>query len=147
MVARKQGNVWWHVSNPGQRPRAWWVLPSHRALLLLGILGVAADLLVLRGRARLLLAVAVAPVAYVAVLHIVMPAEPRFNVPVMPLLIASGRAGPRRRPGRQRRSRRETASSINSLTRCTAGCRRPSEIRSASSRGCHRGSCRSCRRS
>ena len=93
MVARKQGNVWWHVSNPGQRPRAWWVLPSHRALLLLGILGVAAGSLVLRGRARLLLAVTVAPVAYVAVLHIVMPAEPRFNVPVMPLLIASGLAG------------------------------------------------------
>ena len=93
MVARKQRHVWWHTSNPGQRPRPAWMLPLHQGLLLIGLLGVAAGAFALRGRARLLLALTVAPVAYVAVLHIVMPAEPRFNVPVMPLLIAAGLTG------------------------------------------------------
>ena len=93
MTARKQRQVWWNSSNPGQSPRPWWMVPLHRIVLIGSVLAAAAGLFALRGRARLLLAIAAVPVAYVAILHIAMPAEPRFNVPVMPVLIACGAAG------------------------------------------------------
>jgi hypothetical protein len=42
---------------------------------------------------RLPLGLLLITVLYVAALHVVMPAEPRFNVPVMPVLFAAGAAG------------------------------------------------------
>jgi hypothetical protein len=69
------------------------MIPFHRIILIASLLGAAAGLFVVRGRRRLLLAISVVPVGYVAALHIVMPAEPRFNIPVMPLLITCGAVG------------------------------------------------------
>jgi 4-amino-4-deoxy-L-arabinose transferase-like glycosyltransferase len=93
MTADKQRRVWWNSSNPGQSAMAGWMVPYHRLVLVSAIGAALAGIVLLAGRRRLALLLGVVPVAYVAALHILMPAEPRFNVPVMPLLVASGAAG------------------------------------------------------
>jgi hypothetical protein len=92
MSARKVTRLWlsYTVGTNGVQNPA--VRTLHVLLVLLGFAGLAAGLIVTRGRAYGLWAVAVV-VGWVTVINIVLVSEARHNLPVMPVLVAGGAAG------------------------------------------------------
>jgi hypothetical protein len=93
---RMMGSKVWRMWKRYTRGGGHHTLPAleviHLALVLLSLAGLIAGLVLARGR-RLLLAAIAVPAAYGTLLHSVVVSQPRYNLPLVPLLFAAGAAG------------------------------------------------------
>jgi 4-amino-4-deoxy-L-arabinose transferase-like glycosyltransferase len=92
MMAGKAWRMWKRYTRGGGHH----TLPSleilHLVLIGLAFLGLAAGIALARGR-RLLLAAVAVPVVYSTLLHTLVVSQPRYNLPLVPLVLAAGSAG------------------------------------------------------
>lgn len=90
MTLHKIRLMWLHPSRLGRRSKPAWIAVVHLILLAL----TAAGLVVGLARARSLgLCVLALPLVYGAALHALLVSQARYNLPLMPLVIAAGIAG------------------------------------------------------
>lgn len=89
MMARKLGRMWGKSSRAGSPIASHWTRTFHLVLVILSTLLLLAAIVRLRD-ARLIGALIV--LLYSTALHALVVAKPRYNVPLMPLLIAAGAA-------------------------------------------------------
>ena len=106
MMASKLRRMWLRSSRAGSPVANQGTRAFHTVIVLLSLLGLVAGL-VLGGRERLGLAMLAVILGYSTVLHAVVVAKPRYNLPLMPLLVAGGVAGAAL-AGAQLRARRAT---------------------------------------
>jgi hypothetical protein len=94
--ARMMGSKVWRMWKRYTRGGGHHTLPVlevvHLVLVFLALGGLIAGLILARGRRLLLLTVAL-PAIYGTLLHSVVVSQPRYNLPLVPLLFASGAAG------------------------------------------------------
>ncbi len=90
MTFRKVRRMWTKPSRIGSATKPGWVRALHIVLVVLALVGLLAGLIRTRSAALALLAV---PIAYGTLLHAVLVAQPRYNLPLMPLVFAAGVAG------------------------------------------------------
>jgi hypothetical protein len=114
MTLHKADVMWLHASRLGSTSKPAWITAVHLIVLALGIAGLAAGFA--RARSLELCVLALAPV-YGTVLHAVLVSQARYNLPLMPLVIAAGVAGAalawRARPGDRRTSVNATAQPLS----------------------------------
>jgi hypothetical protein len=90
MTLHKIEIMWLHPSRLGNVAKPGWIAVVHLLVLGLGLAGLLAGIL----RARsLALWILVAALAYGTALHALLVSQARYNLPLMPLLIAAGVAG------------------------------------------------------
>jgi hypothetical protein len=106
MAARKVWRLWGGYTLGTYRNPRTWISALHLTLVGLGLLGLAAGLVVTR-RAPLWLLAGV--LAYVTAVNAILVSEARHNLAVMPIVVAAGAAGLTLAAGRLR-SRRTSAS-------------------------------------
>jgi 4-amino-4-deoxy-L-arabinose transferase-like glycosyltransferase len=91
MAAQKVWRLWGNYTVGTYRNHRAWISTWHLILVALSVAGVAAALV--RGPRRAEAAVAAIVVAYVTAVNIVLVAEARHSLPIMPALVAGGFAG------------------------------------------------------
>jgi hypothetical protein len=91
MAARKAWRLWGSYTVGTYRNTRPWIVAYHLLLVALGLGGLLAGLI--RGPRRADLAVVAIVVAYVTAVNLVLVAEARHNLPIMPVLVAGGLAG------------------------------------------------------
>lgn len=114
MTLHKAEVMWLHPSRLGSTSKPGWITVVHLIVLALSLAGLVAGC----ARARSLeLCVLALPPVYGAVLHAGLVSQARYNLPLMPLVIAAGVAGAtlawRARPGERRASPGATAPPIS----------------------------------
>ncbi len=90
MVARKVKRMWWQPSRIGSAARPGWVAVVHVGLLAVALVGIG---LGLRRRPRWPLALLAVVPLYATAVHALTVAQPRYNLVLIPLLIAGGVVG------------------------------------------------------
>ena len=90
MMLGKIPRMWTKYARGGARPTSPWIRGYHVLLVLGTFAGLLAG--IWRGRSLVLAAVLVA-LAYSTALHMLVVANARYNLPLMPILIAGGVAG------------------------------------------------------
>jgi 4-amino-4-deoxy-L-arabinose transferase-like glycosyltransferase len=91
MTLAKIGRMWLHVSRIGSTAKPGWVSVVHLLVLFLSLAGLVAGLI--RSRRRLELGILALVIVYGTAIHAFLVSQARYNVPLMPLLIAGGVAG------------------------------------------------------
>jgi hypothetical protein len=90
MTLHKVDVMWLHPSRLGSTSKPGWITAVHLIVLALSLAGLVAGFA--RARSLELWVLALAP-AYGAALHAVLVSQARYNLPLMPLVIAAGVAG------------------------------------------------------
>jgi len=90
MTARKVSRMWLQPSRVGSPSAPGWVGFVHILVLVLALAGLVVGFARARRWPLVVLAV---PIAYSTLLHAFLVSQPRYNLPLMPLLIAGGVAG------------------------------------------------------
>ena len=91
MMLRKVPRMWDRPYDGGRYPASAWPRYLHIGYLVFGIIGSL--FLLVSGTRRFCAMVVVTTIAYGTFLHLVVVAFPRYNLPLMPLVIALGAAG------------------------------------------------------
>ncbi len=91
MMARKVPRMWDRPYDGGRYPASTGPRLLHIGYLLIGVIG--AFLLLARGTRRFSALVLITVIAYGTAMHLLVVAFPRYNLPLMPLVIALGAAG------------------------------------------------------
>ena len=92
MMVEKAWRMWKRYTRGGGHHTLPALEILHLVLLGLAVLGLLAGLALARGR-RLLLAAVAVPVVYSTLLHTLVVSQPRYNLPLVPLVLAVGSAG------------------------------------------------------
>lgn len=92
MAADKFVRLWWTPSRGSERPQEGWMRAIHIPLLLIGFAGMVAGFAVSRGRHAGLWILGLI-LLYTTATNVLLVAEARHNLPVMPVLIVGGLVG------------------------------------------------------
>lgn len=90
MMLNKVQRMWTRYARGGARPTDWRIRAWHVILVLAGFAGIVAGLW---RRRELLLGVILLAVLYSTALHMLVVSQARYNLPLMPAVIAGGVAG------------------------------------------------------
>jgi len=90
MMLNKVQRMWSRYARGGARPTSLPIRIWHVALVLLGVAGLGLG--IVRGRSLVLAAIALV-ILYSTAVHMLVVSQARYNLPLMPALIAGGAAG------------------------------------------------------
>jgi len=90
MMLNKVQRMWSRYARGGARPTSWQIRVWHILLVLGSVAGLAAG--IVRGRSLVLGALALV-VLYATAVHMLVVSQARYNLPLMPALLAGGVAG------------------------------------------------------
>jgi hypothetical protein len=90
MTLHKVDLMWLHPSRLGDTSKPGWITVVHLIVLALSLAGIPAGLVRARSLALCVLAL---PLAYATALHALLVSQARYNLPLMPLVIAADVAG------------------------------------------------------
>jgi hypothetical protein len=89
MMGDKVQRMWTRYARGGARPTSWWIRGWHIALVLAAFAGIVAAIVRLRS-VPLMVVLAIA--LYSTALHMLVVSQARYNLPLMPGLLAGGAA-------------------------------------------------------